>query len=450
MNQSTGDSQNSIGNTIFADLTRRDAVWLALLLGVGLAARVLFIGLSDHTIASDEIEYHSLASSLAENGTYAIDGKPTAYRPPGYPFFVASLYALCGSSPITVKLLQAILDVFTGLLLFFLTAGRSARSGFAAAIVWMFFVPALFYANLLFSETLFAFLLVLLAFVVTRSVPHGLARSFLTGLLLGLLTLVKPWMILFAAFWIGYSLWRGDRTRDVLLSSTLFLMLLAPWVIRNAVTFGTPALSLNGGMNLYIGHNPHTTGGYKGIFPHELTALIHDEVALDSTARAMALGYLIDHPGTTVINAFKKIGHLFSSEGELLVFTFSNDGPLPPLRYAERYAALPLSLIAVTNLPSMVILFLGLAGIVSLPRDHLWFFVVGMALVIVATSIVFFGGSRFHFPLMPFLTIFACVFVSNSREALRSLTTVQWIVLISLLSGCISVWLYEIITLAAV
>jgi|GEM_PF-1234407 len=451
MNQSTRTSQNSTGLTIFTSLHIRDAVLLFLILGAGLAARELFVALSDHRIASDETEYHSLATTLVKEGVYAVNGRPTAYRPVGYPLFVASIYALAGFSPIAVKIVQAFLDAMIGMILFFIaSSSHSKRSGFLAAGIWMVFLPAVLYANRLFSETLFTFLLVVTAFLAVSSNPLSLLRWMILSFLFALLTLIKPWMILFVAFWYVYSFRKRRRMKEVAVSAVFFLCLLAPWVVRNTIEFGVPTLSLNGGMNLYIGHNPESTGGYKGVFPAELTSNPHDEVALDRKARAMALAHIKKHPEQLLTNGIKKVGHLFASEGELLVFTLSERDPSSPQRYAQEYVNLPIPLILATNIPYILVLLVGMAGLVVSRKKPLWYFAVGIILTTVLVSVVFFGGSRFHFPFMPFMTIFASGLLTKGISNWRELTRAQCGVIVFLTIAFCSIWFYEIVVLASV
>ncbi len=450
MNQSTKDSQNSTRSTIFISSQRRDVALLLLILGLGLTVRGLFIFLSDHRLASDELEYHSLAASLVEDGVYAIDGKPTAYRPVGYPLFVASVYAFVGSSPLAVRFIQALLDVMIGLVLFRLASRYSKRSGFVAAGIWMIYVPAVLYANRLLSETFFTFLLILVALVATTGKPRGLTSWLLVGPLFALLTLIKPWMILFVAFWYAHSVRLNTPPKTIVLSALLFFSLIAPWIVRNAIQFGVPTLSLNSGINLYIGNNPRSTGAYKGVFPHELLRHSHDEVALDRNARSMAFAYLLEHPEKFVTNGLKKIGHLFASEGELLVFTFSKNDFSQPRRYAKEYTDLPISLIAMANIPYVLILLTGMIGFVVSQKDPLWSFTAGIVLITVVVSVVFFGGSRFHFPFMPFLTIFASSFLTKVISIRKEITRSQRVVIVILSIAFGSIWLYEIVFLASV
>jgi hypothetical protein len=88
--------------------------------GAGLLARIFCI-IYNSGSASDSLQYTSIAQHLLRSGTYAItDTSPTLCRPPGYPLFVAAVYALFGPSDGTVLAAQAVLGACAGVLLYLL------------------------------------------------------------------------------------------------------------------------------------------------------------------------------------------------------------------------------------------------------------------------------------------------------------------------------------------
>ncbi|MGH2568759.1 MAG: hypothetical protein ACRDGA_10490, partial [Bacteroidota bacterium] len=97
----------------FKQIPRR----LILIVLVGFLLRVFVIVAHPRPLISDERDYHQLAVNLLSTGTYGFDGVPTAYRPIAYPALVSAVYAIAGAQPLAVKLLQALLDSLTALLL---------------------------------------------------------------------------------------------------------------------------------------------------------------------------------------------------------------------------------------------------------------------------------------------------------------------------------------------
>src|SRR3989442_11258830 len=88
---------------------------------VGLGLRLFFVR-RFATSAGDTAIYEELARNWLDHHVYGlfVGGQltPVDLRLPGYPAFLAAIYALFGRTPLAVMLTQAPLDLFT----FFLTA----------------------------------------------------------------------------------------------------------------------------------------------------------------------------------------------------------------------------------------------------------------------------------------------------------------------------------------
>jgi hypothetical protein len=417
-------------------------------LAAGLLLRLLVVVFNDRPLISDEREYDLLAFNLASTGVFGYGETPTAYRPFGYPAFVAAWYALIGHSPFVVKMIQAFLDPLVAVLLYLLLAGQSGRARFLGAAIWSAYIPAMLYVNLLLSETIFVFLLVLTALVVARS---GLERSidgFRVGLLLGLLVLLKPGMILFVVMVAGaLSLSRVPLVRYPYIVLGVLLILL-PWVFRNAAVMGKPTIGTNGGINLLIGNNPNATGGYALTFPEDLLRNASSEVEADEIAYREAIQFIVDHPPSFVVNAFKKLGHLFSSEGGLLVWSFHAAPEGSTERFSSKYASLPILLVLVVNLMYATVLLVGIVGFIGAERDLLWWFVFALIACWLITHAVFFGGSRFHFPLMPFFALYAAPILPNPLHSLEALPRSARILFFVLTAGFFTIWTVEFYVVA--
>src|SRR5262249_53335318 len=63
---------------------------------------------------ADAGDYQRLGVALVQGeGVVDIDGKPTTFRPPAYPAFIAATYLFVGVRPGAVRVVQAFLDVGT-------------------------------------------------------------------------------------------------------------------------------------------------------------------------------------------------------------------------------------------------------------------------------------------------------------------------------------------------
>ena len=235
----------------------------ALAVCVGLGLRLLFVLSFPASNTGDGPFYIELASNWLKNGVYGfpINGRltPVDMRVPGYPAFLAAVFALFGSSQRAVMLIQVIVDLAACFLIAAI-AGRLARPESRRRVsliaLWLA-VLCPFTANytaVVLTETAVIFLtalgmLVLLETGIGRSPSAALAEKsesgrakqwFLGGIVVGLGTLVRPEtpLILAAAGFIACSRWWRPREwskivrAGVLMAAGLGLALL-PWAARN-------------------------------------------------------------------------------------------------------------------------------------------------------------------------------------------------------------------------
>lgn len=194
-------------------------------------------------IVGDAIEYRAYAVHVLDAGTYAADAGERATRMPGYPLFLAAVFAALGRSPLPVLILQSVLGAGTCVLLYGL-AGEllpplwAAGAGLAAAVSLDLIAPC----SALLSECLFSFLLVLGARVLYKAewAPGRRAAAF--GVLSALLYLVRPEPLpyfLATALFLPYLFPRFGR-RETLKALAAAALVASVWIGRNAAVFGRP------------------------------------------------------------------------------------------------------------------------------------------------------------------------------------------------------------------
>ena len=416
---------------------------LLYILALGLILRTAFISFHQRPLISDEREYDRLAYNLASKAAYTYDGTPTAYRPIGYPAFVSVFYFVHGHHPVAIKCLQALIDVATSLLIYVLLVGYPNRMRVIAAGLWAFNIPAIFYSNLMMSETVFTFLLTLAAVVLTRYPERRSSSAYHIGICLGVLVLFKPSALIFLLVVPFFFRRLSLPLKNLSLAALAFVLVLAPWFLRNFLTFDRLSLASNGGINLLIGNNPQATGAYGITFDPVILQGAKSEFEADHMAFQSASEYILQNPGTFVVNAAKKLGRLLESEGGLLVWTFHPSPEDTHTRYAEKYASIPLSLTLSTNLPYLFMMLLGVFGFLASKKDPVWWISSSFAGSWVLLHLIFFGGGRFHFPLMPFVAIYAAQFLSDPWGSWRNLTIAQKLTGIVVALLLVSLWTYE-------
>lgn len=191
-------------------------------------------------------------------------------RPPGYPWFLAGVYLVFGVNDYAPRLVQLLLGLSNGLLMFWLGRrlfGRQAGflAGLFMATYWVF--P--YFEGVLTYPVLAVFLLLILfcALILWREQP-GVLLAASAGAVLGGFALLRPNGLLFLPVLLLWLLWVGRRR--TLAWPRLFVQLgmfcaacalvLAPAFIRNyAVARDVVFISSYGGINLYVGNHPEAS-----------------------------------------------------------------------------------------------------------------------------------------------------------------------------------------------
>lgn len=236
----------------------------------GLSLRVFFVLKFPVTNSGDAPFYIDLAWNWLKRGVYGfeVNGRltPVDMRVPGYPAFLASIFAFTGKSPLAIGFAQAALDVVTCILIALIAsklAPMESRRRVALAALWLA-VLCPFIANYCavpLTEILFTFLTALAILVLMDSParqpqttvvsgsasPWHFSSTFLGAILVGFGTLVRPEApLLLLAFglvllhrWWRPADWPKLLRAGVLMSAGLVLPLL-PWAARNWYTLHDP------------------------------------------------------------------------------------------------------------------------------------------------------------------------------------------------------------------
>lgn len=199
-------------------------------------------------------------------------------RPPGYAYFLASIYRVFGLSFMAPRIVQMILGLESCLLAFVLArraygeAVGLIAAGLTSTYWILIYFEGQFQEPALLTFILLAFVCALGLWAERRTFRHALAA----GLLLGLAGLVKPNPLLFLPVGVGWAFWVLSRRRErrmgyVRAAAGLVVgsaIAVAPAAIRNYCVAGDVVLiSANAGMNLYIGNNEFADGRQLGHLP---------------------------------------------------------------------------------------------------------------------------------------------------------------------------------------
>lgn len=292
---------------------------------MALVLRVGFVLSQEGYVPSaDAGDFDRHAVSLALDGQYppsaiGAPGGPSAFRPPGYPYVLAGLYALTGSAESAsryeiARLFSALLGVATvaliGVVAWQLWGGLV---GLVALLVAALYPPLATIGTAILSEPLFiALLLASLAAVIQgRRSLHLVRWAVIAGLLAGALALTRTngaivLPVLAAALWSSPRLARASMLRPAAFLVTAALVI-TPWAMRNAAAFdefvpvSTQAgLSLAGTYNEVSRDDEERPAAWRAPVMPPYAALLKskdlDEAALESRFRSLAVSYAREHP----------------------------------------------------------------------------------------------------------------------------------------------------------
>jgi tetratricopeptide (TPR) repeat protein len=187
-------------------------------------------------------------------------------RPPGYPWFLAGVYAVFGTHPLPPRLVQMGLGLISVLLMFLLARRCASKTTAIIAMLFMGLYWAFpYFEGLLTYPSVVIFLLLCMMLALESWTRHQtLPRIFAAGLLLGLFGLFRPNGLLFApvlVLWIAWVLCRRQRARRIPAQAAVcaagILIAIAPPLARNYLAAEDFVfLSSYGGLNFYVGNNP--------------------------------------------------------------------------------------------------------------------------------------------------------------------------------------------------
>jgi len=246
-------------------LMRRQILPLLCLIALAHAALYLVYQAPDREAMvnwSDQRGYQRLGESLATTGEFTrYSGSetfaPEVIRTPGYPAFVAVVYAVAGVGNNTaVAVAQA--GVFVAIcLLVFVLARRAAgdRAALVAAGLTALYPPLPYFGGLVLTELWTALVATAAMVVGLRAAQQGRLRDFaLAGVLFSVTTLVRPAFVLMPFFFaiavpaLVRSQRLGPRLKGWAVLALTASITLLPWFTYNYVNLGQFTLSPAGGV----------------------------------------------------------------------------------------------------------------------------------------------------------------------------------------------------------
>ena len=375
------------------------------LLLILLAALVLRVGFvltrEDRFYFPDSIEYSTIASNVLAGRGFILSDDRVIPATPGYPAFMAAVFAFSNDSLLAVRLVQAVLGALSCWLVFEL--GRrlfDEKAGLWAAAIAGVYPFLIFYTGLALTETLFVFLLLAFMLCVCIGRARGGWMAFVVaGVLAGAAALVRQSSLGLFIFLVPFLLLaRSDRRSrgGLIVRYALCLVVMSavmsPWIVRNYRICGRflPG-DLDGGGSLYEGNSPGADGAPaldRIEWPPALAGL--SECERDAFLRHEAVAWIRANPGRFLRLAAAKVGRTWNA--------FPNN----PAYRSSIYLAISL----LSYAPVMILAFAGALRLRG-ARGRAAAVLLVPAVYISLVHVVFVGSIRYRLAAMPFLIVLA-------------------------------------------
>jgi len=388
-------------------LLNRFSLWH--LVVMGLAIRLVWGMATETAVVSDGLSYFNHAKNMVLHGYYGFDGgESEAHWPPGYPLILSPFMMLFGANTLAVQALNFILFLVTLLGVWKLSKFYYGETIAKMAIVLLIFWPNYIYLiNMSAKETvILTFISWFAYFYFTFSETNRYHYAFITGLILGIMTLVQPSIAVIAA---AAVITHFVSTRRLMPSVALSVIIIvgvivtvSPWTVRNYLLLGSPvAVSYNGGDVFYRANNANAIPGYNAPDPNSPT---YHLAPLEKRAKSYELGiqWIKEHPMDFLNLAYGK-GLLYLGNDDTTLWQFFEKDENS--RRSIVYYALHL----ISNFYWIMILIFLLYGIYlsKAELDSFDHFVALAFIMMGLVEFVFEAGARHHIPLYPLMAI-AC------------------------------------------
>ncbi|NIM19706.1 MAG: tetratricopeptide repeat protein [Candidatus Latescibacteria bacterium] len=255
---------------------KRELIDVGIIFGVAFVLRLVFFFLSKQNNPlfyypiMDSLYHHEWAEEIISGNFW---GDEAFFRAPLYPYFLALLYKLSGSSIGFAVFCQHMIGSLTAVIIYFLAREYFTRkiallAGALAALYW----PFVYFEGELLIVTLILFLDVAFLWCLAFGLRRRKSRLFIAaGIILGLSAVARPSILIFILvlpFALRYgasskeetsskSLWRQQTV--LVLAGTILIVL--PVIIRNYIVGrDIVPIASQGGVNFYIGNNPQSDG----------------------------------------------------------------------------------------------------------------------------------------------------------------------------------------------
>jgi len=361
------------------------------------------------SLFGDENTYHKLALALVHHQPYF-----TTDKPPGYPAFVALVYAVVGPRPLALYFMQAVVFVLTLLLIYkvALAVSEDVKTALLTIALCALWIPFHIYVAKELSEILNGLIIALALWCVMAAAARPtLGKCAVAGITTGLSALVKPVALPYIGLAALLVFLMGENRRRRLIPAAVLVLValatLAPWTARNYVVTGKIIpVTTTGGSALVLGADP-TVCDY-GVAPRWWQEILaKPEAERDRIFQEMGRSLVWEHPLRTAGLCVRKFGIFWFSLGW-------GARAFPQLPHIGGYAITKQS---VVRLPLFILAVIGLFTLPA-PARRRAYPMLGVLLVWTVTFVALYVERRFSLPVEFYEFFLASVALLHIHERL--------------------------------
>lgn len=392
-------------------------------------------------VESDALDYYQLAQSILADHSFVHFG---AFRTPVYPLFLAAIFGVFANAFWLAFLIQIAINLITIFLVFRIASlAFSRKVALVAALLCAIDPCQALYTVVLVTESLFnAAFLGAIYLLSRKATDKKLVTIFLSALMLGVATLIKPITFLFPIVGLFFIAAKADlnwrtKTSSAGVFCATFLLAISPWLVRNHATYGVASLSSISGSNLLY-YNVGYTEVYRtgksieevlpslkaeavsrgadtingnpfinsNIYSQIATRYIKTHLALYTKRHLMGIGNMV---GGLATKPMASNFHLRSNPQQFNIM--GGGGLLTQIETFYRYRTIQEILLSFVMVGFLAPTYLfAMAGVLSAFRlDWIRSGLLVMIAVYFAGLTGVVGDARYRLPLMPAIYIFSAV-----------------------------------------
>lgn len=418
--------------------------WNASLFIVALLPRLLWAFESHPPPFSDMEDYYLCAINALRGDYLAMEAERLAYRPPGYPLFLLSIFSIFPTDRLlTVRIVQSVLGAVSVLILFSIVRTvlqslffmRSKQNHWLQTVLayvisfhFALMINGVFFSAIIMTETVYTFLLLCWTrLLITPANESTFYKLSCASLLLGVMALVRPISLCFLPILVFHTFYAATRkswNKKVLIPLSLWIVPIIPWTIRNAIMLEAfVLLSTNSGVNFYIGHQQnygyYNTGEKEKIRVEliEQNGSI-DEVAEDRHFFLKGIEEIGERPHLLIKHSLQKLYYLYIEDELPWPLGEYGNGMVPGIYRSILSHSTPFLL--VTWNP--ILTLLAMAGVMyafikKLPHSTL----LALLILYTAACLIYFARTRFRIPVEPLLIFYAWLGIVSIAESVYTL-----------------------------